>query len=77
MESFRFSVVVEQNERGFYAHCPELEGCTGHGNTYDEALKDVKEHIMARLEEKLRAGEEIPQPCTPCTMNWSIQYSLN
>jgi predicted RNase H-like HicB family nuclease len=77
METYRFSVVVEQNERGYHAHCPEFDGCSGHGDTYEKAIEDVKVNIVARLEEKLRTGEEIPQPFTPCTVAWAIKYSLN
>jgi len=77
MDTYRFSVVIMRNEKGFHAHCPELDGCSGHGDTYNEALRDVKKRIMDRLEKKLMAGEDIPEPCTPCTMHWSVQYSLN
>lgn len=77
MESYRFSIVVEENSSGFRAHCPELEGCWVQCGTYEEAVENIKKNILRMLEEKLRAGEEIPQPFTPCTLDLEIQYSLN
>lgn len=77
METYRFSVVIEQNLRGFRAHCPEFEGCSVQCGTYDEAMEKIRESIIRRLEEKLRAGEEIPKPCPLCAFDFEIRYSLN
>ncbi len=70
-------MVIEQNASGYTAHCPELEGCSAQGETYEETIRKIKEYILLRLEERLRDGEEIPEPFTPCTMTWSVRYSLN
>ena len=32
------SVLIEKDEHGFYAWCPELKGCQSHGNTLEEAV---------------------------------------
>ncbi len=77
METYRFSVIVEQNDLGFQAHCPEFEGCSVQGDTYDEAIERIKETIMVRLEEKLQAGEDVPQINAPYPMSLTIKYSLN
>ncbi|MGD2081208.1 MAG: type II toxin-antitoxin system HicB family antitoxin [Nitrospirota bacterium] len=77
MESYRFSIVIEENSWGFRAHCPELDGCCAQCGSYEETIERVKKNILRVLEEKLRAGEEIPQPFTPCSMDLEIQYSLN
>jgi predicted RNase H-like HicB family nuclease len=44
------SVVIEQDENGFYAWCPELEGCQSQGNTLEEAIANIKEAIELYLE---------------------------
>ena len=44
------SVVIEKDESGFYAWCPELRGCQSQGNTLEEALANIKEAIELYLE---------------------------
>ncbi len=50
------SVVIEKDEHGFYAWCPELKGCQSQGNTLEEAVANIKEAIELYLE-TLPAGE--------------------
>ena len=44
------SVVIEKDEHGFYAWCPELKGCQSQGNTLEEAVANIKEAIELYLE---------------------------
>jgi predicted RNase H-like HicB family nuclease len=44
------SVVIEKDEHGFYAWCPELRGCQSQGSTVEEALANIKEAIELYLE---------------------------
>jgi len=44
------SVVIEKDENGFYAWCPELRGCQSQGNTLEEAIANIKEAIELYLE---------------------------
>jgi predicted RNase H-like HicB family nuclease len=44
------SVVIEKDESGFYAWCPELKGCQSQGNTLEEAIDNIKEAIGLYLE---------------------------
>lgn len=44
------SVVIEKDEHGFYAWCPELKGCHSQGQTLDEALANIREAIELYLE---------------------------
>jgi predicted RNase H-like HicB family nuclease len=44
------SVIIEKDQRGFYAWCPELKGCQSQGNTLEEALANIKEAIELYLE---------------------------
>jgi len=43
------SVVVEKDEDGFYAWCPELKGCQSQGSTLEEALANIREAIELYL----------------------------
>ena len=44
------SVVIEKDEHGFYAWCPELRGCQSQGDTLEEAIANIKEAIELYLE---------------------------
>ncbi|MCX6634250.1 MAG: type II toxin-antitoxin system HicB family antitoxin [Acidobacteria bacterium] len=44
------SVVIEKDENGFYAWCPELKGCQSQGATLEEAIANIKEAIGLYLE---------------------------
>ncbi len=61
MTNYRFSVVIERDENGYYAYCPELQGCYTQGDTYEEALANIKDAIRLHVEDRVESGEEIPQ----------------
>jgi predicted RNase H-like HicB family nuclease len=44
------SVVIEKDENGFYAWCPELKGCESQGDTLEDAIANIKEAIELYLE---------------------------
>ena len=62
MKNYRFSVVVEKDSEGYFASCPELQGCYTQGETYEKVLENIKDAIRLHVEDRLEAGEEIPQP---------------
>jgi predicted RNase H-like HicB family nuclease len=39
------SAVIEKDEHGFYAWCPELRGCQSQGATLEDALANIREAI--------------------------------
>lgn len=58
---YKFTVVIEKDEHGYFAYCPELQGCYTQGETYEEALENIKDAIKLHVEDRLACGEEIPQ----------------
>ena len=46
----KVSVVIEKDEHGFYAWCPELKGCQSQGGTLEEAMANIKEAAELYLE---------------------------
>ena len=46
----RASVLIEKDEHGFYAWCPELKGCQSQGTTIEDALANIREAIELYLE---------------------------
>lgn len=61
MKNYRFSVIIEADREGYFAFCPELQGCYTQGDTYEEALENVKDAIRLHVEDRVAAGEEVPQ----------------
>jgi len=61
MDDFRFSVVIGRNGNGWVAVCPEFEDCEAHGESYEEALENIREAIQTRIEDSLADNEDIPQ----------------
>ncbi len=63
--SYKVSVVIEKDEHGYYAYCPELEGCQSQGDTFEEVMANIKEAIELYLEtlpeeeRKLSVSKEI------------------
>jgi predicted RNase H-like HicB family nuclease len=47
---YKISAIIEKDEDGYYAFCPELEGCQSQGDTMEEALTNIKEAIELYLE---------------------------
>jgi predicted RNase H-like HicB family nuclease len=50
VKSGKVSVVIEQDQDGCYAWCPELKGCQSQGRTVEEALAHIREAIELYLE---------------------------
>jgi predicted RNase H-like HicB family nuclease len=46
----KVSVVIEKDEFGYYAWCPELKGCQSQGATLEEAMANIREAIALYLE---------------------------
>jgi predicted RNase H-like HicB family nuclease len=47
------------NKYGYFAMCPALQGCYSQGDTYEEALENIKDAIHLHLEDILESGEVI------------------
>jgi predicted RNase H-like HicB family nuclease len=47
---YKVSVIIERDQHGYYAYCPELEGCQTQGNSLDDIMAKIKEAIELYLE---------------------------
>jgi len=61
MNVYKFSVVIERDSEGYFAFCPELQGCYTQGDTYEEVLENIKDAIRLHVQDRKESGEEIPQ----------------
>ena len=48
--NYKVSVVIEKDEYGYYAYCPELERCQTQSDSLDEVMANIKEAIELYLE---------------------------
>ncbi len=60
MPNFRLSVVIEKDSDGYFAFCPELQGCYTQGDTYEVAMKNIEDAIRLHIEDMIETGETIP-----------------
>ncbi|MBI4282588.1 MAG: type II toxin-antitoxin system HicB family antitoxin [Chloroflexi bacterium] len=62
MKTYRFAVVVEKDQNGYFVSCPQLQGCYTQGQTFEEALENIKDAIKLHVEDRLANKEPIPIP---------------
>ena len=48
--SYKVSIVIEKDDYGYYAYCPELEGCQNQGDSLEEVITNIKEAIELYIE---------------------------
>ena len=47
--AYKVNIVIEKDAHGYYAYCPELEGCQSEGDSFEETLTNIKEAIKLYL----------------------------
>ena len=57
--TYKFTVVIEKDEDGYFAYCPELQGCYTQGETYEEVINNIKDAIKLHVIDRLEEGEKI------------------
>jgi len=61
MAKYQFTVVVERDEdEVFIASCPALQGCYSQGETYQQAVDNLKDAIKLHIEARQSFGEPVP-----------------
>ena len=60
MHTYRLSVIMEKDADGYFAFCPELQGCYTQGDSYEEALENIKDAIRLHIEDRISDKEDIP-----------------
>lgn len=59
MKTYQFAAVIEKDADGYFAFCPELQGCYVNGDTFEEARSNLEDAIRLHVEDRLACGEEI------------------
>ena len=60
----KYSILIQYDNRDnvFVASIPELQGCTAHGSTQEEAICEIKTVLGLWLETAIEQGVTIPAP---------------
>ena len=60
MQRYQISVVIEKDVDGYFASCPELQGCYTQGDSYEEVLENIRDAIRIHIEDRREDREDIP-----------------
>jgi predicted RNase H-like HicB family nuclease len=71
---YTVDVVIEEDEDGFYAFCPALDGCQSQGDTFEEALRNITEAAELYLE--TLSPEEIARALRVRVITTSLQVAI-
>ena len=74
MKRLTLPIVIEEDSDGYFVSCPALQGCYSQGDTYEEAVKNIKDAIRLHIDDRLADGEEIPEHTTESLSTVEIIY---
>ncbi len=60
MKHYHFSIIIERDKDGYFVSCPQLQGCYSQGETYEEALENIKDAINLHLKDRIASKEKLP-----------------
>lgn len=60
MTDYRFAIVIEKDKDGYFAYCPELQGCYTQGVTFEEVTSNIRDAIRLHVEDRLANDETVP-----------------
>ncbi len=61
MKEYNYTIILEREEDGSYhAFCPALPGCHTQGDTYEEAIENIKDAMKIYLDSLKAHREKIP-----------------
>ncbi|HXH70136.1 MAG TPA: type II toxin-antitoxin system HicB family antitoxin [Pyrinomonadaceae bacterium] len=60
----KYEIVIywDNDDKIFVAEAPELAGCSAHGKTQIDAVKNINEAVELWCETAQEFGDEIPEP---------------
>jgi predicted RNase H-like HicB family nuclease len=61
MRNLTLPIIIEGDADGYFVSCPTLQGCYSQGETYEEAVENIKDAIRLHIEDRVANGEELPE----------------
>ncbi len=62
MKDYHINIFYSEEDGGYIADIPDLEGCSAFGSTPEEALEQIKIAKAAWLEAARAEGKPVPPP---------------
>lgn len=62
MQKYEIIIYWSNEDQVFVAEVPELSGCMAHGETEEQALKNIKDAIQLWIDTAREFGDQIPEP---------------
>ena len=59
MRDYHFAIVVEKDKQGYFAYCPELQGCYTQGETFEEVIENIKDAVKLYVKDRLTNNEPV------------------
>jgi predicted RNase H-like HicB family nuclease len=64
MEKYKYEIKItwDKEDQVYIARITEIEFCTAHGDTYQEALKNIEDALNFWIKISKETGRTIPKP---------------
>ena len=59
MKNISLPIVVESDADGYFVSCPSLQGCYSQGDTYEEAVENIKDAIRLHIADRLAVSSAL------------------
>ncbi len=74
MAKYKINIVFEKDEHGYYVYAPELPGCHSQGDTFEEAMTNIKEAAELYIEAVPR--EEIEEMLSKEILTTTLEVQI-
>ncbi len=70
MTHYTLPIVIKKDADGYFVQCSTLQGCYTQGETYKEALANIKDAVILHLQDRMAQGEiiELPEMVSVATL---------
>ncbi|KPJ58837.1 MAG: hypothetical protein AMJ46_13555 [Latescibacteria bacterium DG_63] len=72
---YKVNVIIEKDGHGYYAYCPELEGCQTQGESLEEVLSNIREAVELYLE--TMSEDEIRECLSKEILSTSLEVTID
>jgi len=53
MSKYRLACVIEKDDDGYIGYCPQLQGCYVQGDSYEEAVANLRDAMKLHIEDRI------------------------
>ncbi len=72
---FTFGTVVRKDDDGeYWVEVPDLEGCFGQGDTFNEAIESISNGLETHIAAMLERGMDVPEPTKIAASDGEVVY---